>query len=288
MGEIGPEDSTAEDTRDIARAMRDAGADLLLFAGGDGTARDMLDAVGDTVPVLGIAAGVKIYSAVFAVNPGRAGDLAAAFLDGDVITHEREVLDLDEEAYRARAVSPALYGYLRVPFRRGSVQGAKTPTPPGEESAADAIARDVVERLDPAQPCILGPGTTTRAIARRLGLEKTLLGVDVLKAGVMQIADASEQQLAAAAAREPVRIVVTPIGGQGFLFGRGNPQIGPAVLRLVRREDVLVVATAAKLAALRGQPLLVDTGDASVDASLTGYLTVITGYRESSPYRVAV
>jgi predicted polyphosphate/ATP-dependent NAD kinase len=123
MGEIRSGETTAADTRRIAGEMRDAGVELLLFAGGDGTARDVCDAIGSDLAALGVAAGVKVYSAVFGVNPRSAGELAAAFLRGHAVTHEGEVLDLDEEAYRAGRVSPSLHGYLRVPFRAGSVQG---------------------------------------------------------------------------------------------------------------------------------------------------------------------
>lgn len=287
IGTITSGSTTAEDTRRIAQEMRDAGVELLLFAGGDGTARDICDAVDRSVVVLGIAAGVKVYSAVFAVNPSRAGELAALFLRGRVTARDGEVLDLDEDAYRAGRVSPVLHGYLRVPYRRGAVQGGKEPTPPTEEGAADGIARAVAEQLDGDRHYILGPGTTTLAIARQLGLPKTLVGVDVVTRQGVVIADANEQQLAELTARVATTVIVTPIGGQGFIFGRGNPQIGPRVLGHVRRDDILVVATQAKLGALHGRPLLVDTGDPAVDAALDGYLPVITGYRESTIYRIS-
>jgi predicted polyphosphate/ATP-dependent NAD kinase len=287
VGRIVPGATTAADTRRIARQMRDAGVELLLFAGGDGTARDICDAVDRTVTVLGIAAGVKVYSAVFAVNPPRAGDLAWAFLGERLSVRDGEVLDLDEGAYRAGRVSPALHGYLRVPVRRDSVQGGKEPTPAGDHATAEAIAQDVVERMIRDRPYILGPGTTTLAIADRLGLPKTLVGVDVITLEGVVIVDANEKQLAELAARVPATIVVTPIGGQGFVFGRGNPQIGPRVLEHVQRADILVLATPAKLAALQGRPLLVDTGDPIVDASLAGYVQIVTGYHERAMYRIS-
>lgn len=287
IGNIRSGETTAADTRRIAGEMRDAGVDLLLFAGGDGTARDICDAIGSDVAALGVAAGVKVYSAVFAVNPRSAGELAAAFLRGQAVTQAGEVLDLDEEAYRAGRVSPSLHGYLQVPFRAGSVQGGKSPSPPSERGAAEAIAHDVVGRMVPGRWYILGPGTTTRAIADRLGFPKTLVGVDVVTLDGVQLTDATERQLLDVVTAHATTVIVTPIGGQGFIFGRGNPQIGPRVLEHVGRGDLLVVATPTKLAALQGRPLLVDTGDPVVDASLAGYLPVITGYRESTVYRVS-
>ena len=287
IGEIRSGATTAADTRRIASDMRDAGVDVLLFAGGDGTARDVCDAIGQDVTALGVAAGVKVYSAVFAVNPRGAGELAAAFLRGRAVTRVGEVLDLDEEAYRAGRVSPSLHGYLRVPFRVGSVQGGKSPSPPSDRGAAEAIAHDVVGRMVPNGWYVLGPGTTTLAIADRLGFRKTLVGVDVATLDGIQVADATERQLLEIATAHAVTVIVTPIGGQGFIFGRGNPQISPRVLEHIARGDLLVVATPAKLAALQGRPLLVDTGDPGVDLSLAGYLPVITGYRESTVYRIS-
>jgi predicted polyphosphate/ATP-dependent NAD kinase len=279
--------TTAEDTRQAALAMRNAGADLVLFAGGDGTARDVCRAVGTDLPVLGIPAGVKIHSAVYTVTPVLAGSLAAEYLrGGGARLREAEVVDLDEEWYRRGQIVTALHGYLMVPHRAGAIQGRKVPTPPGETAQAQAIAAAVAEQMEPGRVYALGPGTTTRAVAERLGLPKTLVGVDLITREELLAADVGERQILAVQERRPLGIIITPIGGQGFLLGRGNQQISPRVLRGVGREHLLVICPAAKLAALQGAPLLVDTGDPEVDGRLAGYLEVITGYRERAVYRV--
>ena len=283
-----PARTTPDDTRRAARAMRAAGADLILFAGGDGTARDMLDAVGDGVPVLGIPSGVKMHSAVYAVNPRSAGELAADYLrDGRARLRPAEVIDLDEDRYRRGEIVTILHGYLKVPYRRGAVQNQKVPTPAGEEAQAQAIAVEVVERMEPGRAYLLGPGTTTRAVAEHLGLPKTLVGVDLLTRDELLAADVAERQILEMQEQRPLGLILTPIGGQGFLLGRGNQQISPEVIRRVGKANLLVLCLPSKLAALQGAPLLVDTGDPGVDALLAGYVEVITGYREKAIYRVA-
>jgi len=288
VGEIAAGATTAEDTRRIARSMAEREAvDVLLFAGGDGTAADVLAAVGTSVPVIGIPTGVKIHSAAFAVTPEAAGKLAAMAARGARLrVAEAEVLDLDEDAYRRGSVAPRLIGYLRVPQERRLVQARKSPSPAGEALALEAIAADVVEGMEPGRGYILGPGTTVRAVAERLGVPKTLVGVDAVRDGALVVADASEDDLLGFVGDGPAAIVVTPIGGQGFIFGRGNQQIGPAVLRRVGREHVIVVATPWKLASLGGLPLRVDTGDPDIDRSLAGHLRVTTGYGDRAVCRL--
>ena len=287
MGPPPPGSTSAEDTRRAAGAMLRHPVDWLLFAGGDGTARDVYSAVGTQVPALGIPAGVKIHSAVFATRPRAAGELAAAAVRGERISlRESEVVDLDEAAYRAGTVGIRLYGTLNVPFRPHLLQDRKVPTPAAEAVRAQAIAAAVIESMQPGWLYVVGPGTTTRAIAEGLGLLKTLVGVDVYRREGVVALDVGEAALLGLVQHQPAKVVVTPIGGQGFLFGRGNQQIGPRVIRQVGRENIVVVSLAEKLMALRGEPLLVDTGDAAVDALLAGYLPVITGYRESVVYRV--
>jgi predicted polyphosphate/ATP-dependent NAD kinase len=280
--------TTAEDTIRAAITMRQAGVDLILFAGGDGTARDIFQAVGNDFPVLGIPAGVKIYSAVFGITPRLAGELALAFLqDKPVRLREAEVIDLDEDAYREGHIITQLYGYLTVPYRRNRIQNQKTPTPASEIVQAQAIAADIIERMHPGQAYALGPGTTTRAIAEGLGLPKTLVGVDVITHGAMLAKDVGEQQILELLVERPLGLIVTPTGGQGFLFGRGNQQISPQVLRQVGRDNIQVICLASKISALRGRPLLVDTGDADIDSMLTGYIEIVTGYREKIIYKIA-
>ncbi len=188
--------TSAEDTYQAAHTLRRLGVDLLLFAGGDGTARDIYRALGALLPVLGIPAGVKIQSAVYAVNPRAAGDLAADFLLGKVTRlREAEVMDLDEDAYRQGIVAPWLYGYLMIPYREGAVQGGKVPSRTSEQAALEAIAQDVIDQMQDDRIYIIGPGTTTRPILQRLGLEKSLIGVDVVYRRSVLALDANESRL---------------------------------------------------------------------------------------------
>ncbi|MBN1136387.1 MAG: ATP-NAD kinase family protein [Anaerolineae bacterium] len=281
--------TTAEDTRRAAAEMLALPVDLLLFAGGDGTARDVCQAVGQALPVLGIPAGVKIHSAVYATSPAGAGDLAALYLWGKVTSQrEAEVMDVDEDAVRQGVMAASLYGYLLIPFQRRLVQSRKAPSDPGEAAAMEAIACQVVDGMELGHLYILGPGTTTRAIATRLGLAKTLTGVDVILDGRLLAADVSEAQLLALLPGRSACIVVTPIGGQGYLFGRGNQQISPAVIRAVGCSNITIVSAPHKVHSLEGRPFLVDTGDPALDRLLTGYVRVTTGHGEQIVYRVSL
>jgi predicted polyphosphate/ATP-dependent NAD kinase len=208
------------------------------------------------------------------------------YLKGRARLREAEVLDLDEDAYRAGRIRTRLYGTLHVPYRPLWRQNQKAPSPATEVRQAEAIAADIVEQMQAGVAYILGPGTTTRAIARTLTVEKTLVGVDVVRDGQLVAKDVTQAQLLSLTETMPARIIVKPIGGQGFLFGRGNQQIGPEVIRRVGRENIIVVSTADKLRALRLQPLLVDTGDAVADGLLAGYFSVVTGYKERMMYKV--
>ncbi|NUR83386.1 MAG: ATP-NAD kinase, partial [Nonomuraea sp.] len=271
--------TTAADTRAAVVALVEAGAELVLFAGGDGTARDVLD-THPGVPVLGIPAGVKVYSGCFAVSPATAGFLAAGFT-GD--TDEAEVVDLDEERYRRGPVSPRLYGTLTVPATRYGLSGRKAGSSGVTPATTEAIAREVVSRMLPNVRYILGPGATTMAVGRELGLVTTLLGVDVIESGRLVAADVSEGELVELVRGRKAAVVLSVIGGQGFVLGRGNQQISARVLK---NHDLIVLATQQKLAALSGRPLLADSGDDELDRKLSGHVQVITGYRESTIYRI--
>jgi predicted polyphosphate/ATP-dependent NAD kinase len=290
IGSIKPGKTTAKDTRDAAREMLRLEVNLLLFAGGDGTARDVYNTVGEELPALGIPAGVKIHSAVYATNPGSAGELAALYLKGRIASlREAEVMDIDEEAFRQGVVSAKLYGYLKIPFRTSLVQNLKiaSAASAGERAALASIAYDIVEKIEEDCLYIIGPGTTTRAVTSEFGLEKTLIGVDVVLNRELLAADVNESQLLALLEGRRAKIIVTPIGGQGCIFGRGNQQISPRVIERVGRENIIVVSTREKLYALGQRPLWVDTGDLDVDRMLTGYIKVVTGYNERAVRKVS-
>ncbi len=282
--------TSAADTREAVGRMLGAGVDLVLFAGGDGTARDICDALaGQDTPVVGIPAGVKIHSAVYAASPAAAGELARRWLDGTITRLvDLEVMDIDEDACRRGEVLARLYGYLRVPEDRSLTQGAKVGGRGlSDAAAAQAIAERVVESMSPGRLYLIGPGTTTRAIKDRLGLQGTLLGVDAVLDGSLAARDATEAELLALLPPgRDATIVVTVIGGQGYIFGRGNQQLSPGVIRRVSPENVLVVATTAKLAALPFGRLRVDTGDSQLDGLLSGYRRVVTSYAEEAVLRV--
>jgi len=279
--------TTAKDTRAAAREMVRRNVELLLFAGGDGTARDIADAVDGTVPVLGIPAGVKIHSSVFAVNPRAAGELGARFVagrGGDL--REAEVMDVDEAAYRRGRLSAKLVGYLRVPLDAGLVQATKARSS-SEDAALGELARAVIGTLEPGTLYVVGPGTTTRRILAAMDLVSTLLGVDVVLDGRVVARDVGEGTLLRLIGEHPAaKIIVTPIGGQGYLFGRGNQQISARVLRAVGIANVVVVATPAKLASLGGRPFLVDTEDESLDRAFGGSIGVLTGVGRRAVYPV--
>lgn len=268
-------ESTADDTRNAVCAFIAQGADLVLFCGGDGTARDVFAAAGRDVPVLGIPAGVKMYSAVFAVDPVA----AAGILSGPYTIADGDVVDVDEEAYRAGTLATRLYGVARVPARAGLTQPAKQVFEEAdEERAKEEIARFLAEVMLPDTLYILGAGTTTEAIARRLGIEKTLLGVDAVLNSTIMAADVDEKTLISLVGKHPgARIVVSPIGAQGFILGRGSQQISPAVVKSAGVPGVIVVATPHKL---RETPVLyVDSGDPEIDAGFGSSIQVISGYR---------
>ncbi len=281
------EGTTAEDTKRAARMICDQGIDLLLFAGGDGTARDIFTAISPGSIALGIPTGVKMHSAVYATNPRSAGEAAARFLASQTrTTREAEVMDIDESEFRNGRVSARIYGTLRIPDQPRLMQHVKSGSSQRNASALAGIADDIAERMRDGALYIIGPGSTTSMIAERLGGPNTLLGVDLYCRGEAVALDVTEEVILHHLEGTKGRIVVTPIGGQGFLFGRGNQQISAQVIQKVGRSNILVVSTVDKIAGLKGDPFLVDTGDLDTDRLLAGYIRVITGYHTETVHPV--
>ena len=260
-------DTAANDTAAAVDAFVEAGVDLVAFVGGDGTAADVADALADSeTPLLGVPAGVKVYSSVFAVSPEAAADVAVDFDR----TEQREVMDIDEDDYRDGEVSPELRAVAGVPVA-DDLQSAKQ----SGGGSVDALAAGVADDVDSETTYVLGPGSTLAAIKRELGFDGSPLGVDVWRNGEVLVGDATETEILDALGEQST-IIVSPIGGQGFVFGRGNPQLSPAV---IRQCEVEIVGSRAKLDELRA--LRADTDDPDLDADLRGWWQVRVGRVET-------
>ncbi len=273
------EQTSNQDTMETAKQIVDAGVDLLVFCGGDGTARDVLNAVDKKVPVLGVPTGVKMHSAVFAVDPKAAARITARFLSGQLPLWEAEVMDIDEEAFRQGRVSARLHGYVLTPYEPRLIQVAKIGSPMTQSDLRNqaALAVYIIDKMEEDIVYVISAGTTTRTIGDLLDEKKTLLGVDIFKNKKIVARDVNEKQILEAIKGKTVKVVVTPIGGQGFIFGRGNQQISPEVIRQVGKDNIIVIATENKMKNLKA--LKVDTGDTDLDASFRGTITVITDYQ---------
>jgi predicted polyphosphate/ATP-dependent NAD kinase len=253
------------------------GVSLIVFCGGDGTARDVFDTVGDTVPVIGIPAGVKMHSGVFLNSPSGLGVLIERFM-ADRSTTLAEVADVDESAVREGRISDQVYGYALTVIAEGLTQPSKGEiTGSTDEEEKEEIAQYLVEKMDNRTLYIMGPGTTTKAIADLMGQEKTLLGVDVYLNRALVVKDADERKLMdVLEQKSKAEIVVTPIGMQGFIFGRGNQPISAGVIKTIGVDNVRIVASPTKLRTMTA--LRVDTGDPGLDRRLRGFRRVLVGY----------
>ncbi|WP_422909327.1 ATP-NAD kinase family protein [Pseudomonas sp. MAC6] len=288
VGELGEGPSSAADTRQAVELLQDAGVALILFAGGDGTARDICAVVNESQPVLGIPAGVKIQSGVYAISPRAAGELTARLIEGGLVRLSScEVRDIDESALREDRVTARWYGELTVPQEGGYVQQVKQGGVESEELVLNDLADWLQDSWENDVRYVFGPGSTLHGLAQNLGLQTTLLGVDVIENGQLLASDVTETQLFELIDGHPTRLLVTAIGGQGHIIGRGNQQISPRVLRAIGLENLRVVATKRKLGTLEGRPLLVDSGDTALDDAFPDVVRVWAGYKEELLYPVA-
>jgi len=276
--------TSAEDTKQAVKLMIKSDVSLIVFVGGDGTARDIFDAMSEkmTAAVLGVPSGVKMYSGVFAASVLDAADVVQAFVEGKTQIMDLEIMDVDEDAIRNNRFSTRLYGFLKGPFVPMRLLGSKqiSPETVNEHDNQMAVARFVVEEMSPEATYILGPGTTIKCVADLLGVEKTLLGVDIYQDKKI-IKDVNEEKILRVVKDwKNTWIVLSPIGRQGMLLGRGNQQISPEILRRVGKPHLIVAATKSKIQGIEGNALRVDTGDAQVDEMFKGYVKVAIDYRE--------
>jgi predicted polyphosphate/ATP-dependent NAD kinase len=281
--------SEAEDTCAAAQALMNEQADLILFAGGDGTARLIADVVGTAQPVLGVPSGVKMHSGVYAISPEAAGEILKQLLTGKLVNiAERDVKDIDEEAFRNGQVRARFYGTLLVPEDSQNLQQVKNAGTERDELAQLDVAQEMIDQLQPDTLYLVGPGSTTHLFLQELGLEGSLLGVDLLLNNKLIALDVSAPQIVQQLDNftGQVKIIITAIGGQGHILGRGNQQFTPAIVRRIGKDNIYIIAARGKILALNGRPLLVDTNDPQLDKQLVGYWPVITGYRDTIIYPV--
>lgn len=274
-------DTTAEHTIVAAEIMKNVkDLKLIIFIGGDGTARDILSAVSLEKPCLGIPAGVKIFSSVFSLNPKTAGSIVMQFLWDEIQLKESEVLDIDEKKYRKGKLISKIYGYLLTPYNPDYSQPSKIGTPTSDLNNQERIAKRVIENLEEYVYYLLGPGTTMKAITDNLNQNKTILGIDLLLNKKVIAQDLNERQILKYIKNKNAKIIVSIIGRQGFLFGRGNLQFTPHVLKKVGPKNIIILSTRFKLQNIPNQILRLDTRDPELDKKMKGLYKVIVDYDE--------
>ena len=273
--------TTAEDTIAAAREMRSRSVDLILFSGGDGTARDIFEAVGDDVPILGIPAGVKMQSGVFATSPEIAGEIVAALAAipdrAKAAYRASEVMDIDEDLLRQGAISPRLYGYAKVPYFPLRLQNAKARQHALDEAAVSAAARQLAASMDRDCLYAVGAGRTAKRVIEAMGEMGTLLGTDLVEDGKIVARDANEKTILDHAGERPLKLIIGVVGGQSYVLERGNQELSPDVIRRAERDNITIIASQEKLMALPDKRLLVETGDSALDRELAGYWRVVVG-----------
>ena len=295
-----PVETSADDTIKLVDDLINAGIDGILYAGGDGTTRDIANALkisesnGKTeatkTPLIGVPAGVKMHSGCFATTPKAAAEVTLAFILGDLMVAITEIMDLDEEVYLKGEWRVRMYAEAYTPSSPKYMQGAKEQVE--RESEAETIEgmADHVKNLiedDDSLMVIFGSGGTMRQIGKHLGYELTLLGIDIFENGNIHN-DLNEQGLLNLIKNHTgkVQLLLSPMGGQGFLIGRGNLQLSADVLREIGIENILGIATPAKLLGLSS--VRIDTGDATLDAEFQTrkFIKLLQGYRVTRVIRV--
>ena len=280
-------DTTSEDTIRAANEMKNLDVSLILVAGGDGTARDIYNSIGESIPVLGIPSGVKIYSGIYGLTPYYAGEAAAKFLSGDLSAVKlAEIMDIDENAFRNGKLSVQVYGYMYTLDAPTLVQGSKNATITTEKEEFIGISKELIRIMENDTYYLISSGTTFQPFMEELGLQNTLLGVDIIYNNKLVANDVNENTILEFINNNNSKIIVTIIGGQGYIFGRGNQQISSKIIKTIGKENIIVVSSSSKLTAFSGKPLRVDTGDRDLDNYLSGYMPIITGFKQSHMYKV--
>ena len=288
--------TSASDTQAAVAMLLEHGIDLLVYSGGDGTTRDIVSSLSDSespeLPVIGVPSGVKMHSGCFASSPKAAAEVLSAWIHGDLLVSSTEVLDLDEELYRKGKWVVRLYAEAFSPNSPRWMQGSKELIQTeSEEDIIVGLSDHIEESIsEEGRLVIWGSGGTLREIGGNIGFELTTLGIDatigseqvgtdLAESGIIELLESHDG---------PVTLLLSPMGGQGFLIGRGNLQLSPAVLSSIGIENILGVVTPAKLLTVRA--LRIETGDESLDEEFASkrYMKVLQGYRTTRILPVSV
>ena len=284
-----PTITTSIDTNHVAKELKGLKVDLIIFVGGDGTAQDIYTAVGSKTPILGIPSGVKIHSGVFAQSTSKAIEIVKKFVTDQVEFTEVEIIDLDEDDFRKGILNTKLYGTGLVPQIPSLMQLTKSSTiyTDQEKDNIQGIIRTLRKEISQNSLYLLGSGSTIKDIAQAFGneiyLNKTLLGIDIVYKNELLKSDVSESEILYTLDLFPEiqkKLLITPIGGQGFILGRGNQQLSPTVIEKIGCSAIQVIATKSKIENLQKRVLHIDTGDPDLDKQLTGYQKVLVDYNE--------
>ncbi|MBN1802921.1 MAG: ATP-NAD kinase family protein [Candidatus Lokiarchaeota archaeon] len=271
--------TSAAHTIAAARIMREMeDLELIVFIGGDGTARDILSAIKLDKPCLGVPSGVKVYSSCFSLNPKNAANLVMQYLWGEIPLQKSEVLDINEEEYRNGRLVSKIFGHLLTPSNPNFSQNSKMGTPHSDLSNQQRIARRIVEMMEEDTYYLIGPGTTTKAITDVLGQEKTVLGVDLALNGKIIECDLNEERIIESIRGKKAKIITSLIGRQGFLFGRGNLQFSPKVLKTIGVKNIIIISTVFKMTNIPNQVLRIDTRDPELDEAMKGLYKIVVDY----------
>jgi len=284
------ENTSSNDTKKACKIFLEKKVDLILFCGGDGTIRDIFGVVDKKIPVLGIPAGVKMHSGVFGVNTRAVAKMLHEFVSHSLTVGDVDVMDLDEELYRKGEWKVKLFGIAKGIVEPTYVQVGKTVFESvSDDEVRDELAEHVFDEMKKYSDFLflMGSGGTIDYIARKIGVENTLLGIDAVYNKKLVEKDLNEEGILRLLDSYPkIKLVLSPIGAQGFILGRGNLQLSPAVIRKIGLDNIIVVSTPSKIVST---PFIrVDTGEKDLDRLFAKkeFLMVVVGYRLSRVVRI--
>jgi len=284
--------TTAEDTKKACEFFLIHNVDLIVFCGGDGTARDIFEIVGTKIPILGIPSGVKMHSGVFGINVNATAKMLHEFVNGSLTIGDTEIMDLDEELYRNGKWNIRLFGIAKGIVEPTYIQVGKTSYESvSDEEIKDELAEHIAEEMEKNTDYlfIFGSGGTIDYISKKLGLNNTLLGIDAIYQRKLIGKDLNEEKILNLLEKyHKSKVILSPIGAQGFILGRGNLQLSPKVIKKIGIENIIVVSTPSKLA---DTPFIrVDTGDKKLDQLFVEkeFIMVVIGYRLSRVVKIKI